>query len=281
MMPKPEEIEPIPPDLHENDRAGTKTIKEPKEENLFLNLVLNIALPAIILSKMSGEDRLGPLAALILAISLPVFYGVYDYFVRRTFNLFSALGFASVLFTGGLGLYQATPQVFAIKEAVMPLLFATFVLLSHLWKEPFVNQILLNPKLMNLKKLETALEARGARAAFDGLLFHCSSFLAITLCCSGVANYFLAMSVLGGTEGGSPEYVEGIGKITWMGFLIIGIPMMLAMGGIFFYLLKGLQRVSGLDTDELTTPGETVKKRVSKGRTLSVEKLGESDDSEA
>lgn len=257
----------------QSERVAREGAGKEKEENLFLNLLLNIALPAIILSKMSGEDRLGPLASLILAISLPVAYGIYDYIARRTFNFFSAIGFISVLVTGGLGLFGATPQLFAIKEAVMPTLFAAFILLSHLRKEPFVNQILLNPKLVNLRKLEAALEVRSGWPAFRALLFHCSSFLAVTLCCSAVANYFLAIRVLGGTEGGSPEYVEGIGKITWMGFLIIGLPMMVVMGGIFFYLLRGLKRVTGLDIDELTTPGETVKKKVSKGTTLSVEKL--------
>ncbi len=244
-----------------------------KEENIFLNLLLNIVLPAIILSKMTGEDRLGPLMALVVAISLPVAYGVYDLIARRTFNFFSVIGIISVMVTGGLGLYRATPQLFAIKEAVMPTLFAVFILLSHLRREPFVNQILLNPKLVNLAKLEATLEARCCRPAFRTLLFHCSSFLALTLCCSAVANYFLAIRVLEGTEGGSPEYVAGIGKITWMGFLIIGLPMMVAMGGIFFYLLRGLKKVTGLDVDELTTPGETVKSKVSRGRTLSRESV--------
>ena len=122
--------------------TAKKSAQEPKEENLLLNLALNIVLPTLILSKLSSEERLGPLWALIVAISLPVGYGIYDFARRRNFNFFSLLGFVSVLLTGGLGLMKATPLQFAIKEAVMPLVFATFILLSHLRKKPFVLSLI-------------------------------------------------------------------------------------------------------------------------------------------
>jgi len=254
--------------------SADKTLEEaapPKEENIFLNLVLNIVLPSIILGKLSKEEYLGPLLALIVAISLPIGYGIYDFAKRRNFNFFSLLGFISVLLTGGLGLMKASPQQFAIKEAVIPLLFASAILLSHLKKKPFIESMLLNPQLLNLKKLNAALDVRNSHGAFHKLMFQCSLFLAATLCGSSIANYFLAMKILRGTEGGSEEYMAGIGKITWMGYLMIGIPMMIAMGGIFYFLLKGLKRVTGLDTDELTTEDntKTVKKKVSKGKVLS------------
>lgn len=236
-----------------------------KQENLLLNILLNVALPAIILSKMSGEARLGPFWALIVAIALPIGYGLYDFIQRRNFNLFSAMGFVGVLLTGGLGLMKAGPQIFAIKEAVMPLLFGSFILLSHLKKEPLIKQMLLNPQLFAMKKINRVLDEGNLRAPFEALLLRCSVFLCITLAGSAVGNYFLAMHVLEGTEGGSTEYMEGIGKLTWMGYLIIGIPMTGAMVGIFFYLLKQLTLLTGLDSEELTNPGETVTKQVKKG----------------
>lgn len=243
-----------------------------KEENVLLNLLLNIALPAFILSSLSKEDRLGPLIALIVAIALPIGYGIYDFATRRNFNFFSVIGFISVLLTGGLGLMKASPFIFACKEAILPLLFATLILLTHLRKTPFIQTLLLNPQLINVKKLTAALDANDGWGRFRKLMFHCSIFLALTLCASSIANFFLAMRVLEGTEGGSPEYMKGIGKITWMGFLIIGVPMMVAFIGIFFYMMKGLGRITGMDADDLTNPGDTVRKKVKKGEVLSEER---------
>ena len=50
----------------------------PKRENLLLNLVCNIALPTVILMKLSDENRLGPNGGMLLALIFPLGYGIYD-----------------------------------------------------------------------------------------------------------------------------------------------------------------------------------------------------------
>ncbi|MEM0897684.1 MAG: hypothetical protein AAGJ79_12460, partial [Verrucomicrobiota bacterium] len=82
-----------------------------KPENPLLNILLNVLLPVVILSYLSNPDKtlfglpvgLGPLWALIVAISFPVIYGVWFFITRRKTNFFSILGFVSVLLTGVLG----------------------------------------------------------------------------------------------------------------------------------------------------------------------------------
>ena len=67
---------------------------------------MNIVIPVIILVRFSGEDQLGPVNGLLVALAFPVGYGLYDFIVRRGFNPYSMLGFASVLLTGGIGLLK-------------------------------------------------------------------------------------------------------------------------------------------------------------------------------
>ncbi|MEX2044172.1 MAG: MFS transporter, partial [Opitutus sp.] len=55
----------------------------PRQESLLLNLVCNIAVPTFVLMKLSGEQRLGPVWALLLALSFPLGYGLYDYAARK------------------------------------------------------------------------------------------------------------------------------------------------------------------------------------------------------
>src|SRR5438132_1272954 len=77
-----------------------------QRENMLVNLLFNIAAPGLILSKLSADDRLGPVGALLLGISIPLSYGLYDLVARRKWNLFSIVGLCSVSLTGGFALLQ-------------------------------------------------------------------------------------------------------------------------------------------------------------------------------
>jgi hypothetical protein len=59
-----------------------------------------VALPGLILTQLSKPGRLGPLVALLVAISLPIGYAIYDGVRRHKLNFFSVVGFVSTLLTG-------------------------------------------------------------------------------------------------------------------------------------------------------------------------------------
>jgi hypothetical protein len=94
--------------------------KKNDKENPLINLLFNIVLPALILSKLSSETRLGPFWGFIVALSIPLLYGIYDFAKRSKTNLISVLGFISILLTGGLGLLKVDGFWFAVKEAAIP-----------------------------------------------------------------------------------------------------------------------------------------------------------------
>ena len=229
-----------------------------EQENALVSLLLNIVVPAAILSLLSKESRLGPVWALVAAVGIPAAYGIWFAFSRRQANIYSILGVVSVLLTGILGLFQSNPLWFSIKEALMPLIIAAVVLLSHLRKNPLVASILLNPQIVDRPKIAAAIESRGMNETFRELLWKASIALAVTLCASSVANFFLAQHFLSGKVGGSEEYVEALGTITWVGYLVIGLPMMAAMIVILFRFMKNISKVTGLATDEfmINTPAK-------------------------
>src|SRR5690606_39981770 len=112
----------------------------PKRENLLINLVCNLALPFLILSKLSGEARLGAVGALVVALLFPLGYFCYDFAQRRQANFVSILGFVSVLLTGGLTLVASNLMWFAIKEAAVPAVIGLTVLLSMNSRRPLIRQ---------------------------------------------------------------------------------------------------------------------------------------------
>ena len=108
---------------------------KPKKESMWLNLGFNLVIPIVFLRKVG--DWFGPSlenllqspkdgtlvgsVMLLLAISFPIGYGIWDFCRRKKWNFLSILGALSAFLTGGIGLLPgATVSMFAIKEAALP-----------------------------------------------------------------------------------------------------------------------------------------------------------------
>jgi hypothetical protein len=225
----------------------------PKRENLLVNIACNIVLPAIILSRLS--ERLGPKNALLLALAFPVAYGIYDAVTRRQFNFLSALGFASTLATGGLGLMKLEPFWFAVKEALVPALIGIAVLVSQWSKRPLVSQFLLNDQVINMPRINAALDERGARTDFAVLLRRSSGLLAASFVVSAILNFLLARSIITAMPD-TPEFNAQLGRMTWMSWPVIILPSMVMMMFALWRLLKGIERLTSLKFEEIMHAGK-------------------------
>ncbi|HEX2862463.1 MAG TPA: VC0807 family protein [Lacunisphaera sp.] len=220
----------------------------PPKENLLLNIACNVAAPAIILSKLSGQ--LGARNALILALSFPLAYGLYDLVRRRTFNFLSALGFTSTLATGGLGLLKLEPLWFAVKEAVVPLLIGITVVLTQWTKKPLVRMMLFNEQVIDVPRVEAALDARSQRPAFAALMNSSSWMVAGSFVLSAVLNFILARLIITAMPD-TPLFNEQLGRLTWISYIVIMIPSLAIMIVALWRLIKGLEKLSGLTLDEI------------------------------
>src|SRR5690606_30925088 len=102
-----------------------------KRENPWINMVVNILIPVVVLKKgAEWLPALPPVGVLGVALLFPVVYFLYDLYQRRKYNFISVLGFVSVLLTGGIGLAQLNPVWVAVKEAAIPAVIGIAVLAS-------------------------------------------------------------------------------------------------------------------------------------------------------
>lgn len=227
-----------------------KSPKEAPKESLLLNLAFNIAIPTLVLTKLSGDDYLGIKLAIVVALSFPIIYGIRDFFTRGRINFFSALGVISVSLTGGISLMELDAIYIAIKEASIPLLFGLATLVSLKTSQPLIHTFLLNDSILETDKIAAALKANNRQSEFDRLLINASWILAGSFLLSAVLNYVLAIYMLT-ADPGTIEFNEQLGKMTALSFPVIAVPAMLVMIGDMFYLFRGIKRLTGIPLEEI------------------------------
>jgi len=222
-------------------------------ENLLLNIVCNIAIPSLILAKLSGPERLGPAVALVTALAFPLGYGLFDFTQRRAANFVSVIGFVSVLLTGGLGLMKMEGVWFAVKEASVPSVIAIAVWISMRSRRPLVRQFLYNEQVINIPKVDAALDARGARADFDRLMRTASYWLVASFVFSAILNFALARWLLQSPTG-TPEFNAELAKMNLLSWPVIALPSTAIMMFALWKLLGGITKLTGLPLEEIFHP---------------------------
>jgi hypothetical protein len=223
------------------------------KENLWVNLLCNAVVPAVILSVGSAEDRLGPVWSLVVALAFPVSYSASELLRHRTWNVLAVLGLVSTLVSGGLGLMKMSGFWFAVKEAALPLVLGLTVPLSLRTRQPLIRALLYNDQVLDTQRIHGALVARANLAAFDRLLAWASWMVAAAMLVSGIVNFGLALWLLP-AESGTPEFNRQLGKLqiwNWPGTML---PMAAMVFYALFRLLKGLEALTGLRKDELFHP---------------------------
>jgi len=225
----------------------------PKRENLWLNLALNVILPSVLLSKGADWFPLPPSAVLVLSLAFPIGYGIYDYFRRDKVNLFSVIGFVSILITGVIGLIRIPSQWIAVKEAAVPLLFGLIILATAKSKKPFVHRILFSPELFDVGQIETSLAHKGTQKAFARVMLTCTYWIAASFVISAVLNYGLASWIVT-AESGTEEFNRQIGRMTALSWPVIVLPSMGMMMVALLKLIKGIEANTGHMLEEVLHP---------------------------
>jgi hypothetical protein len=218
--------------------------------NPWFELIVTIAIPAVVLMQLSSAQRLGPAGALMLALAFPLGYGLWQLLRQRKLNLMASIGVVSTLLTGGIGLLALDPQWLAVKEAAIPGAIGLAVLISARTRYPLVRLLVFNRALFDVDKVQQALRARGSEAAFERRLLNGTLMLAGTFLFSSVMNYLLARWVVT-SPAGTEAFNAELGRMTLLSYPVIAIPSMLMMIGVMFYLARGARRLTGLELEQM------------------------------
>lgn len=253
--------------------------KTPRDHPL-ANILINVIVPVLILSYLSKDPALqerlgkvarpwhiGPLKSMVLALLLPLGYGVWHYLKTRKGNFFSALGLISVLLSGGLTLYlwnkdgTVKPDaglLFGFKEALIPLVLGIAILASHRSATPLIRVFLYNDTLFDIPKIENRVTEISAQGDYERLLLGATKLFATSFFLSSLMNLFLAHWFFRGFNATADDALEKynaiIAQVTGWGLAVIGVPIVIFLFFTLRRLLKGLGELTGFKDEELMLP---------------------------
>jgi hypothetical protein len=218
--------------------------------NPLVEVLVSVVLPAIILMRFSGEQHLGALPALLVALAFPLGWGALELFRRRRFGLVPALGIVSTLLTGGIGLLALDAGWLAIKEAAVPGLLGIAVLVSARTRWPLIRMLVYNRQVLDVDKVDARLAARGSAQAFEERLRSGTLLLAGTFFFSSAMNYVLARWIVT-SPSGTEAFNAELGRLTLLSYPMIALPSMAMTIAIVVYLARGARRLTGLSVSEM------------------------------
>lgn len=254
--------------------------KKAPQDHPLANILINVIIPVLVLSYLSKDPELqeklgkvarpwhiGPLKAMVLALLLPLGYGVWHFLQSRKGNFFSALGLISVLLSGGLTIYlwnkdgTVKPNaglLFGVKEALIPLVLGVAILTSHRTASPLIRVFLYNDSIFDIPKIERRVAEISAQSEYDRLLLGATRLFATSFFLSSLMNLGLAQWFFRGFDARAVDALEKynsiIASVTGWGFAVIGVPIVIFLFFTLRILLKGLGKLTGLTDNELMLP---------------------------
>ena len=221
-----------------------------KQENPIANLILNIAVPSIVLIAFSKEKYLGPVYGLMVAFIFPISYGTFGLIKARKVNTLSVVGLIGIALTGTFGLLKLDAKWIALKEAGIPFLLGLFVLISTKTPFPVVKKLIVNKRVLNMKKVNAALQERDTMVEFEQKIAIYTALLSSAFFLSSALNFILAKIMLV-SEPGTSAFTEELGKMTAYSFPVIALPSLAIMLFIFYLIMRSITRLTGLRYDEI------------------------------
>lgn len=250
--------------------------KNPQQEHPLANILINVLIPVLALSYLSKDPafqevakpwHLGPVKALVIALTLPIGYGIWFFVKTRKANFFSGLGLFSVLLTGGLTLFlwnkdgtikENAAVLFGLKEASIPFILGLAVIGSHWTAAPLLRVFLYSDSIFDIRRIEGIIEQNGSHQAYQKVIFQATLLFATSFFISTIMNFGLALFFLGDLNHLATDareiYNEKVAKLTFWGFAVIGVPILIFLFFTLRRLLNGLGAITGLKDDEILLP---------------------------
>ena len=241
-----------------------------KATKSLLNVLLSVLAPVLILDNCSATGdklwHLGTTWAMVVALALPIGCGIYSLVTERKVEAMTAFGLLGTILTGVVSIYANTgdalairpdtPWWYAAKEAIIALLLAGAMLVGGGKEGSLLRACVYSDALFDIRRIEATIKEKELTASYTGVLNRAALMTAGSLFLSAAMNFGLALYFLLPVPDmpaaeQAVQYNYAVSKMTWMGYLIIGVPLLATLFLVIRYLGKSLKLLTQLPDEQL------------------------------
>lgn len=200
----------------------------------------------------------GSILSLLVAISLPVGYGINDYFRNdKHKNPLSIIGVLNVLLSGGFAIFQWKGYWFAVKEAFFPFVLGVWFLITAFSQKPLMKWVV--DRLFRIEAVELKLNTKEKKQAYLQLLQKSTVYFALCFFFSSILNFTLAMKIfvwdkkiaILSMDENRIMINQQIADMTWISFLVIGLPLTVVSGWTLWWFIHQLKKLTSLKLEQI------------------------------
>ena len=230
----------------ENEKKTPK-----KRENPLINFLFNIVIPiGILYSRLASEEYFGPVYGLLLALSFPAGYFIYDLITKKKTNFISILGFISIFLVGIIGALQLPSEWIAYEKAGKPLLIGLAILISLKTRLPLVRKIFYNKEILDVERIDHILSEKKEENQLNRIFTYSTYMLTASFLFSSALNFTMAKIIIKSPTG-TEAFTQELGQMMIVSKFVVGIPGAIVMMLILWYIFHSMKKLTGLAMEEL------------------------------
>jgi hypothetical protein len=219
------------------------------QENIFLSLVFNLALPYFVLTKLSGPADLGPFYSLVISVSIPLCYAVFLWLKTRSYTWLSVLGVLLLLSKGLAILLKVSSVVFAIQEFCIPVILGVMVVATQYTSKPLIKEMLFNEAIFDYDLILSKATKSNQTQQLDRLFYQIAyAFLASSLLL-GCMNFYFSMHIITAPVG-SALFTKQLATMLATSYVTFLVLKLFLFGGLLAYFFKKLKNITGIESIE-------------------------------
>ncbi|MES2630750.1 MAG: hypothetical protein V4611_02240 [Patescibacteria group bacterium] len=216
--------------------------------SLTVQLVVGFIIPTIILMTLSNESRLGPLAAMGLALLPPVLLEVYSFITGHKASWLSLFAIIGILLIGVISLFGLSEEWLGVRRAGFYIIAAAIVAAVLLFKREWIDKGL--GKLIDMPLVRKAAKENKTEAELSAHISKVGYLLVAFLIIIAIWSYILTIIVINAPTGSS-EFNTEYAQLRLLGIPFVSGPLLLGMVVLLVYLVSGFEKLTGIDTETL------------------------------
>ena len=219
--------------------------KHIKQSSPLYQALFNFVIPIVILTKYSGASSLGPVTALLTALTFPVVFELHSIYVRHKLSVVSIFSIGGIIVTGAISLLGLSEGWLALRRSLPYFVVSLALLIAIAFQYPLIDKIL--GQLLLLDKAKAAALKRKNDKAMEAAIKNTGISIVILFLLIGISSYILTRIIINApakTEAFNKQYAE----LRILALACTTLPIFVGLTAIFVKLVLKIEKLTSLKT---------------------------------